>query len=151
MRCSRRRKTKAPYCEEDPNCYWDKSCKNKTRRNQNAPRNISNNKLDLILSKLENIESALSRLQTNESNQDMNLNLSTIPMVNNNNANTNNSNNANNANNNANNNTRKNRNKTATIPPGVLLNRANRMNNNNNTRKNKTASANAIQKLLSAI
>lgn len=32
MHCSRRRKTKEPFCEEDPNCYWDKSCKNNTRR-----------------------------------------------------------------------------------------------------------------------
>ena len=60
MHCSRRRKTKEPFCEEDPNCYWDKSCKNKTRRVQ-APN--TTNKLELILNKLENIESTLTQMQ----------------------------------------------------------------------------------------
>ena len=73
MSCTRRRKTKQPYCHDDPNCKWDSvtsRCKNKTiRQNENAqdPNKI-NRKLNSILDKLNKIEQTMSLLQKTQKN-----------------------------------------------------------------------------------
>lgn len=70
--CTKRRKTKHPFCRDDPKCYWNKSCKkrpgvnNHNRRNTNIIRNRPhydpNAKLNLIIQKLNNIETAIHKL-----------------------------------------------------------------------------------------
>lgn len=64
--CSRRRKTKAPYCKDNPNCYWDKTCKRKTRRSERSPRDLAKlSKLDTILSKVVRIEREMKMMRKN--------------------------------------------------------------------------------------
>ena len=71
--CSRRRKTKNPFCKDDPKCYWNnKSCKkrpgvnNDTRRNSINLRNRShydsNAKLNRIIQKLNSVETAIHKM-----------------------------------------------------------------------------------------
>ena len=68
--CSRRRKTKQPFCKDNPKCYWDnKSCKKKPGMNNHTRKNKhnyhhrlhydSNAKLNIIMHKLDNIERAI--------------------------------------------------------------------------------------------
>jgi len=181
MSCSKRRLTKQPYCEEDPNCYWDKRCKTrKNKPNGNSLAMSNTKKLDVILERLGNIEKALetmNKTRKNTNNVNMNNNAG-LPspideidaeedeenfnntMNRNNNGNNNRNNNGNNnrnnnGNNNRNNNGNNNRNtiknnngnnnnnntrKTANVPPGVLLNRAEKNNTNSVKNGNNTAS-----------
>lgn len=77
--CSSRRKTKHPFCSDDPKCYWNnKSCKkrpgvnNNTRRNTNAIRNRfhqdPNSKLNMILHKLNSLEAKLDKMTRKNTN-----------------------------------------------------------------------------------
>ena len=64
--CSRRRKTIAPHCKDNPNCYWDKTCKRKTRRSERSPRDLVKlSKLDTILSKVVRIEREVKMMRKN--------------------------------------------------------------------------------------
>ena len=77
--CSSRRKTKHPFCKDDPRCYWNnRSCKkrpalnNNTRRNTNGVRQRfyrdPNSKLNVILHKLNNIEAKLNKMTRKNTN-----------------------------------------------------------------------------------
>ena len=77
--CSSRRKTKHPFCSHDPKCYWNnRSCKkrpganNNTRRNTNVIRHRfyqdPNSKLNMILYKLNNIETKLNKMTRKNAN-----------------------------------------------------------------------------------
>ena len=167
MSCSKRRLTKQPYCEEDPNCYWDKRCKTrKNKPNGNSLAMSNTKKLDVILERLGNIERALetmNKTRKNTNNVNMNNNVVGLPSpideidaeddeenfnntLNNNRNNNRNNNGNNNGNNKRNtiknnngNNSNNNSRKTANVPPQVLLNRAERNNNNSVKNGNKTA------------
>lgn len=95
--CSRRRKTKSPFCTEDPKCYWNnKSCKkrpgmnNNTRRHTNnyrpRPQFDSNTKLNLIIQKLNAIESAIRKMTRKNTNNVRTLNAPKRNLNRNNNA-----------------------------------------------------------------
>ena len=74
--CSKRRKTKSPFCKDDPNCVWNnRSCKKKpSTNNHTRVRNKTNNgqrehsqeksnaKLNMIIHKLNHIESMLHKM-----------------------------------------------------------------------------------------
>tara|TARA_Y100000389_G_scaffold203265_1_gene251164 strand:- start:41233 stop:41610 length:378 start_codon:yes stop_codon:yes gene_type:complete len=59
--CSKRRKTKYPYCNDDPRCYWkNNTCKNKKLKQELSTNNVKKlSKLDIILKKLSTIENQL--------------------------------------------------------------------------------------------
>ena len=59
--CSRRRKTKYPYCSDDPRCYWkNNKCKKKKIKQELSSNNIKKlSKLDIILKKISVIENQL--------------------------------------------------------------------------------------------
>uniref|UniRef100_A0AB39JDA5 Uncharacterized protein n=1 Tax=Florenciella sp. virus SA2 TaxID=3240092 RepID=A0AB39JDA5_9VIRU len=59
--CSKRRKTKYPYCNDDPRCYWkNNTCKNKKLKEELSTNNVKKlSKLDIILKKLSTIENQL--------------------------------------------------------------------------------------------
>ena len=125
MRCSQRRKTKQPYCNDDPDCYWDKYCKRKTQKNATNDAVIKNKQtLELILEKLSNIENKLESM-----NKKPNMNSPMLSFISrNNNSNASNKLYNNNANSPLNNKTRKN--KTASLR-GInnVVKRTNNFNN----------------------
>ena len=61
INCSKRRKTKHPYCSDDPRCYWKgKTCKRKKTKETVSKDNIKKlSKLDIILKKVSIIENYL--------------------------------------------------------------------------------------------
>ena len=69
--CSKRRKTKHPYCEDDPRCYWNKysqTCKKKKmKKDLSMKNNVKLSKLDIILKKLNTIEEVLLYLRKKKS------------------------------------------------------------------------------------
>ena len=64
--CSKRRKTKHPFCKDDPNCVWNNhSCKKKPNTNngkRDHSQEKSNAKLNMIIHKLNHIESMLHKM-----------------------------------------------------------------------------------------
>lgn len=58
--CSKRRKTKQPYCKDDSNCYWDKrSCKRKNSTRKVNRQHSPNNNFNLLFKKLSSVEKRL--------------------------------------------------------------------------------------------
>lgn len=61
--CSKRRKTKHPFCKDDPNCYWDKYCKSRRRRRISNKESKKLTKLDIISKKISKIEGTLKIIE----------------------------------------------------------------------------------------
>ena len=65
--CSRRRKTKHPFCKDDPKCYWNKSCKTRNSREHSFQNSEKLSKLDTIIKKLDTIENKIRLIEKNTS------------------------------------------------------------------------------------
>ena len=65
--CSKRRKTKHPFCKNEPKCYWNKRCKNRTFKKHSLKDSEKLSKLDTIIYKLSLIDKKLKILDKNTS------------------------------------------------------------------------------------
>lgn len=65
--CSRRRKTKHPFCKHDPKCYWNKTCKSRSFKEHSFQNSEKLSKLDTIIKKLDTIENKIKLIEKNTS------------------------------------------------------------------------------------
>ena len=65
--CSRRRKTKHPFCKDDPKCYWNKTCKSRSFKEHSFQNSEKLSKLDTIIKKLDTIENKIKLIEKNTS------------------------------------------------------------------------------------
>ena len=65
--CSKRRKTKHPFCKDEPKCYWGKKCKNRTLKRRSLQDSKRLSKLDTIINRLSLIEKKVRIIEKNTS------------------------------------------------------------------------------------
>lgn len=134
--CSRRRKTKHPFCKDDPKCYWNKTCKSRSFKEHSFQNSEKLSKLDTIIKKLDTIENKIMLIEKNTSKTVKKTSSSSKhkrkhgskPKT-------------------KTNSTSKNRNSNIPISSGIILNAP----NNNKKETNKTASLNKVNKLMNNI
>lgn len=134
--CSRRRKTKHPFCKDDPKCYWNKTCKTRSFKEHSFQNSEKLSKLDTIIKKLDTIENKIKLIEKNTSKTVKKTSSSSKhkrkyvskPKT-------------------KTNSTSKTRNSNIPISSGIILNAP----NNNKKETNKTASLNKVNKLMNNI
>ena len=65
--CTKRRKTKHPFCKDEPKCYWGKKCKNRTLKRRSLQDSKRLSKLDTIINRLSLIEKKVRIIEKNTS------------------------------------------------------------------------------------